>query len=116
MNELPYPVMEFPEPGPAASGHMTIGDVTSLLTYVSGQIANSEARVTQRMDEFEATLGTIVGRVGDLEGDSHDRALVRQARVAPVKTVAGVIHTYWRDVALLVVGIAAIFGVVIGPL
>jgi hypothetical protein len=118
---LPEP----PTPSPAASGHMRLEDVSGLFMWVSAQIAGTEGRITasierhmqeerERWTSIEETLRHLDHRVEVLEERNALDQATYNARVKPVRTIAGWVGAHYRDIAFLAIAILTALGIING--
>lgn len=121
---------------PESTGTMTVSEVTGLVNLFNSQLALMEGRLVNKMDdnsrlaserwvkhdaELDKNTKRIVARFESIEGSilviertlndhldkEHDDEVAMEARVRPVKSVAGWFWRNWRDLLLLFIGLVA---------
>lgn len=121
---------------PEGTGTMTVSEVTGLVNLFNNQLALMEGRLVNKMDdnsrlaserwvrhdaELDRNTKRIVARFEAIEGSiltiektlnahldkEHDEEIATEARVKPVKNVAGWFWRNWRDLLLLFIGLVA---------
>lgn len=115
---------------------MSVTEVTGLVNLINTQLALMEGRLSAKMDdnsrlaterwikhdqELATNTKRIVERFEEIEGSlltveraleahldkEHDEEVAMEARVKPVKSIAGWFWKNWRDLLLLFIGLVA---------